>query len=49
MYSLLTPSDFPIEARNMMASKNIRNGVKSKENATDITIHNDAILLTAEN
>lgn len=31
-----------------MASKNIRKGVKSKETANDITIHNGAILLTAE-
>lgn len=48
IYNLLTPSDFPIDAKKIMASKNIRKGVKSKETANDITIHNGAILLTAE-
>lgn len=48
MYNLLTPSDFPIDAKKIIASKNIRKGVKNKETAKDITIHNGAILLTAE-
>lgn len=49
MYSLRTPRDLPIEARNTIASSSIRKGVSNRENANDITVHNDAILLTAEN
>lgn len=48
MYSLRTPRDLPMEARNIIASNSMRKGVSSKENANDITVHNDAILLTAE-
>lgn len=47
MYSLRTPRDLPMDARNMIASSSMRKGVSSNENANDITVHNDAILLTA--
>lgn len=46
MYSLRTPRDLPMDARNTIASSSMRKGVSSSENANDTTIHNDAILLT---
>lgn len=36
-----------MDARNMIASSSMRKGVSSNENANDITVHNNAILLTA--
>jgi len=43
-YNLRTPKDFPIEARNMIASKNINNGVTSIEHETLTKLHTNAIL-----
>lgn len=36
-----------MDARNTIPSSSMRKGVSSNENANDITVHNDAILLTA--
>jgi len=44
-YNLRTPKDFPIEARNIIANKNIKNGVTSIEHETLTTLHTNAILL----
>lgn len=44
-YNLRTPKDLPIEARNIIANKNIKNGVTSIEHETLITLHINAILI----
>lgn len=44
-YNLRTPSDFPIEAKNIIANKNIKNGITSIEHETLTTLHISAILL----
>jgi hypothetical protein len=44
-YNLRTPKDFPIEARNIIANKNIKNGVTSIEHDTLTILHTNAILL----
>ena len=49
MYSLRTPRDLPMDARNTIANSSIIKGISSNENTNDITVHNDAILLTAVN
>lgn len=43
-YNLLTPRDFPIDAREIIANKNIKNGVTSTEQDTDTIVHNNAML-----
>lgn len=48
IYNLLTPNDFPIDAKKMIASKNIKKGIKNKEIAKHIIIHSGAILLTTD-
>lgn len=46
MYSLLTPRDLLIEAKNTIPSRNISNGVKNNETINDTTDHNNAMLET---
>lgn len=48
MYSRRTPRDLPIDARNMIPSSSTRHGIRNRENANDTTVHNHAILSTAE-
>lgn len=42
-YNLLTPNDLPIDAKNMMHKRNIRNGVRNSGPTTDTTAANTAI------
>lgn len=46
MYKRLTPRDFPMEARKMIPSKTMRNGVKRIEPTTDTTVNNGAMIAT---
>lgn len=42
-YNLLTPNDLPIDAKNMMHKRNIRNGVRNSGPTTDTKAANTAI------
>lgn len=46
-YNLLTPIDFPIDAKNNMTSRNNKKGVKSRELEIDTSVPRNAILETA--
>lgn len=48
MYSRRTPRDLPMDARNMIPSTSMRNGIRNRENVNDTTSHNHAILSTVE-
>lgn len=43
-YSLLTPIDLPIDARNIMQTNNIKKGVKRIDPVIDTTVSKRAIL-----
>lgn len=43
-YNLLTPKDFPIDAKNIIHNINIKNGVTKNDAVTETTDANNAIL-----
>lgn len=43
-YNLLTPKDFPIDARNIMHNNSIRKGVRNMEATIDTTESNKAMV-----